>query len=143
MNISEIMSTRLVTCDPNDTLHQVAQKMQQHDVGACPVVEGDKLVGIVTDRDLTIRAIARGMDPNLVSVDQVMTTNVVTGSPDMSIEEACRLMSDAQVRRLPIVEQDKLVGIVSLADLAMDVEEEEEMEELLVDTLVKVSQPQS
>lgn len=137
MDVGDMMSTELVTCSPNETLSQVAQKLQQEDIGSCPVVEQDKLVGIVTDRDITVRAVAKGMDVNSTHVSEVMTTDLVTGSPAMTLEDACRLMADNQIRRLLIVEDDKLVGIVAQADLAIDLEEDE----MLAETLEKISEP--
>ncbi|MHB9038040.1 MAG: CBS domain-containing protein [Armatimonadota bacterium] len=137
MYIKEIMTTDLVTCSLNDTIVQVAQKMQTMDVGSCPVVDQNNLVGIVTDRDITIRAISKGFDPNNTHVSEIMSSNPVFGNSDMSLEDACRLMQDNQVRRLPIVDNGKLVGIVTLADLAIDLEEDE----ILAETLEKISMP--
>lgn len=137
MNISEVMTEELVTCGPDETLSEVARKLQNKDIGSCPIVDQGNLVGIVTDRDITTRAVARGLDVNSTHVREVMSTNLITGSPDMSLEDACELMSDNQIRRLPILAQNKLVGIVALADLAVDLEEDE----LLAETLMKISEP--
>lgn len=137
MNIGEIMTTDVVTCSPNDTLAQVAQKMQRENIGLCPVVDQENLVGVITDRDITTRAVAKGLDANTKLVHDYMTPSPVTGDPAMSLEEACRLMSNNQIRRLPIVESNKLVGIVTLADLSIDLEEDE----LLAETLMKISEP--
>lgn len=137
MNISEVMTEELVTCNPDETLAQVAQKLQNEDIGSCPVVDQGSIMGIITDRDITTRAVAKGLDVNSTHVRDIMTTNLITGSPNMSLEDACELMSDNQIRRLPIVDQNKLVGIVSLADLAIDLEEDE----LLAETLMKISEP--
>ncbi|MCX6345752.1 MAG: CBS domain-containing protein [Armatimonadetes bacterium] len=137
MNVGDIMSTELVTCSPNDTIYQVAKKLQQKDIGSCPIVDQNRLVGIVTDRDITVRAVSKDLDVHNMRVGDIMTTNLVVGSPSMSLEEACILMADHQVRRLPIVENDKLVGIIAQADLAIDLEEDE----LLAETLEKISEP--
>jgi CBS domain-containing protein len=137
MNIGDIMSTELVTCSPNETLSQVAIKMQREDIGACPVVENQNLVGIVTDRDIAVRAVAKGMDPNATYVRSIMTTDLVNANPSMSLEDACELMAEYQVRRLPVVEQNMLVGFVSQADLAIDLEEED----LLAETIERISEP--
>lgn len=137
MKLSKIMATELVTCAPDETLSELARKMQCENIGSCPVVENDRLVGIVTDRDITTRAVARGVDVNCATVREVMTHDVITGEPSMRLEEACALMSESQIRRLPIVEGNKLVGIVALADLAMDLYEEE----MVADTLIGVSLP--
>jgi len=138
MQLSEIMTTQLVTCAPNDTISELARKMHCENIGSCPVVENDRLVGIITDRDITTRAVAKGVDVNCATVGEIMTRNVITGEPLMRLEEACALMSESQIRRLLIVEGDRLVGIVALADLAMDLEEEE----MLADTLIGVSLPE-
>ena len=137
MDLSEIMTNDLVTCSPDDTLAQVALRMQSEDIGCCPVVEGDRLVGLITDRDITVRSAAKGFDPNQQQVREIMTTNVISADPSMSTEDACRLMSENQIRRLPVVENDRLVGMVSLADLAIDFEEAE----MIAETLESISEP--
>ena len=137
MKVRDMMTTKLVTCGPDDTLSIAARNMQAKDIGSCPVVERDKLVGLVTDRDITVRAVAKGMDPNSTMVRDVMTTSLITGDPDMSAEDACELMAENQIRRLPIVEGHRLVGMISLADLAMDLEEED----MLADMLTRISVP--
>lgn len=137
MNVGDMMSTDLVTCSPNDTISQVAQKLQQEDIGACPVVDGDKLLGIVTDRDITVRAVAKGLDVNDTKISDVMSTDLISTNPSSSLEDAARLMADNQVRRLLVVENDKLVGIVAQADLAIDLEEDE----LLAETIERISEP--
>ncbi len=137
MNLSDIMTTEVITCDPNETIFQVAQKLQQNNIGSCPVVQNDQILGIVTDRDITTRAVAKGFDVNSRKISEIMTSNPFTGDPSMSLEEACDLMSERQIRRLPIVEENKLVGIVALADLAIDLDEEE----VVAETLLNISQP--
>jgi CBS domain-containing protein len=136
MNVREMMSTSIITCSSDESLASVAKKLQDHDIGSCPVVERDKLVGIVTDRDIAVRAVARGLDPS-TQIKEVMSAKVVTGEPDMSAEDAAELMGENQIRRLPIVEGNRLVGMVSLADLAVDLEEEE----ILADTVTRISTP--
>lgn len=88
MNVGDIMSTELVTCSPNDMIYQVAKKMQQEDIGSCPVVDQSRLVGIVTDRDITVRAVSKDLDVHNTRVGDIMTTNLVVGSLSMSLEEA-------------------------------------------------------
>jgi CBS domain-containing protein len=137
MNVGDMMSTDLVTCSPNESLAQVARKLQQEDIGSCPVVDQDKLVGIVTDRDIAVRAVAKGLDPNDTKVSDIMSTDLIFGNQTMTLEDAARMMGDNQVRRLPIVEEARLVGIVALADLAIDLEEDE----LLAETVERISEP--
>lgn len=138
MNIGEIMTKNVVTCSLDEPLSQVAIKMQKENIGMCPVVENKQLVGVVSDRDITTRAVATGADINTKTARSVMTPSPVTGNPSMSFEEACHLMGVNQIRRLPIVdEKNHLVGIVALADLAIDFEEEE----MIAETLEKISEP--
>lgn len=138
MNIGEIMSKNVVTCSLNEPLSQVAIKMQQENIGMCPVVDNERLVGVVTDRDITTRGVAMGVDINTITADSVMTPNPITGNSSMSFEDACHLMANNQIRRLPIVDNtNHLVGIVALADLAIDFEEEE----MIAETLEKISEP--
>ena len=137
MNLSEIMTKELTTCNPDETIAQAAQKLEKANVGSCPVVEGDRLVGLLTDRDIATRAVAKGLDPNSTTVNQIMTRELITGHPGMSIEEACALLSEHQIRRLPVVEADRLVGFIALADLAIDLEEEE----MVAETLHRISMP--
>lgn len=137
MNLSEIMTKELTTCNPDETIAQAAQKLEKANVGSCPVVEGERLVGLLTDRDIATRAVAKGLDPNSTKVEQIMTRELITGHPHMTIEEACRLLSEHQIRRLPVVEADRLVGFIALADLAIDLEEEE----MVAETLHRISMP--
>ncbi|MFP3667857.1 CBS domain-containing protein [Priestia sp. SIMBA_032] len=119
MNITEVMTSNVDKCTSQSTCSEVAEKMKQLDVGVIPVCENDKLVGIVTDRDLVIKGLANNMEANS-PISDLITTDVITGTKEMTIDEATNLMSQHQIRRLPIVENDQLVGIVSLGDLAVD-----------------------
>lgn len=134
MKVGELMTRDIITCSPNETLAQAAQKMASGDIGSCPVVESNnQLVGIITDRDITVRAVAKGLDPNSKHVSELMSTDVVTASPDASIDDVCQLMSDHQIRRIPIVQSNQLVGIVAQADLAVDLDEDEMIAEVVHD----------
>ena len=94
--------------------------MQSEDVGVLPIVEGDRLTGMITDRDITIRAIAEGMDPQSTTVGEIASRDVVTIDPQQTLDEAARLMSQHQLRRLAVVEEDgRLVGILAQADVAL------------------------
>lgn len=137
MRLSDIMTKELVTCSPNESIAQAAQKMQDCNIGLCPVVEGDRLVGVVTDRDITIRAVAKGKDVQSTNVSEVMTADPITAEEAMEAEEVCEIMSEHQIRRLPVMRDNKLIGIIALADLALDLEEEELVAEVLTD----ISQP--
>lgn len=120
MNISQVMTPSVRIASPDDTLQMAAQIMDENDFGLLPVAENDQLVGMLSDRDITIRAVAKGMSPDEHTVREVMTPEVRYVYDDESIEEALQNMSDLQIRRLPVLNRDKrLVGIVSLGDLAL------------------------
>ncbi|WP_239617216.1 CBS domain-containing protein [Cohnella mopanensis] len=116
--IADIMSADCITITPQSDIKEAASMMKEHDIGFIPVIEGRKLVGVVTDRDLVIRGYANNHDGS-TSVSQVLSDNVRTISPDVSVDEAAAMMSSGQIRRLPVVENGHLVGIVSLGDLAI------------------------
>lgn len=116
--ISDVMSSDCVTVTPQDNIYEAAVAMRDHDIGFIPVVEGKNLVGVVTDRDLVIRGYAEKHSGS-TSVTEVMTDEVRTVSPQMSVDEAASLMANEQIRRLPVVEQGQLMGVVSLGDLAI------------------------
>src|SRR5574341_2149519 len=115
--VSEIMTRKVSCCSPDATVQQVARVMAERNVGSVPIAEGDRLVGLVTDRDLAVRVVARGLDPKTEPIAPHVTGAVQTVTPDTAIEDAVRLMEAHQIRRLPVVEGDRLVGIVSLGDL--------------------------
>jgi len=120
MNVSEVMTREVKVVSPDDLLQTAAQIMQENDFGILPVGEDDRLIGMVTDRDITIRAVARGLAPTSCRVRDVMSSEVKFVYDDESVDDAARNMSELQVRRLPVVNRDKrLVGIVSLGDLAI------------------------
>ncbi len=118
--IAEVMSDRPRAVTPQTSVREAAQLMEQEDVGSLPVVEeGTRLVGIVTDRDLAVRVLAHGSDPEQTRVGEVASTDVVALTPEHDLDEALKLMAREQVRRLPIVAgENQLVGVVSQADVA-------------------------
>ena len=118
MNIRDVMTPNPRTVSPDDTIQSAARIMRDEDTGAIPVVENGRPVGMVTDRDIVVRAVADGGGVSQ-PVRGIVTTGVVCVTPEMSTREANELMSEHQVRRLPVVENDRLVGIVSLGDLAV------------------------
>ena len=118
MKLTDIMTTDVDTCTPQSTLKEVAAKMKEIDVGSIPVVDNDKLVGIITDRDLVTRGIAANVSLDS-AVSDILSSDIVTGNKDMTVEDAAELMADHQIRRLPIVDNDKVVGMVSLGDIAV------------------------
>jgi CBS domain-containing protein len=123
---------------PDATLQEAAERMRSLDVGPLPVCDGDRLVGMVTDRDIAVRGTAAGKDPATTQVQEVMTPEIHYCFEDQRVEEAARMMQDLQVRRLVVLNRDKrLVGIVSLGDLAVQTDDEE----LSGETVEAVSQP--
>ena len=118
MNVRELMTTAPITVQPDATLGEVAVLMKQEDCGSIPVVEDGRLVGIVTDRDIVIRGIAAGSDPKTQRVSTVMSADPVTIRPDDDLADAEKVMADRQIRRLPVVENGKLVGIIVTAQIA-------------------------
>ena len=118
MNVRELMTTAPITVQPDATLGEVAVLMKQEDCGSIPVVEDGRLVGIVTDRDIVIRGVAAGSDPKTQRVSTVMSADPVTIRPDDDLADAEKVMADRQIRRLPVVENGKLVGIIVTAQIA-------------------------
>src|ERR687895_2591972 len=117
--IREIMTSNPCTIDADKPVGYAAKMMRDEDVGLAPIVEGDRLIGTLTDRDIAIRVVAEGKDPESTTVRAVASTQLVTIDPQQDLDEALRLMAKHQVRRLPVVEEDgRLVGIVAQADVA-------------------------
>jgi CBS domain-containing protein len=117
--VSEAMTTNPRTIEPSTTIVDAARIMRDEDVGSIPIVEGDQLWGTITDRDITIRAVAEGRDAQSTTVGEIASRDLVTIDPQQDLDEALRLMAQHQVRRLPVVEEDgRLVGIVAQADIA-------------------------
>ena len=116
--IAEIMSTDVRTIQPQESLRRAAQCMQELDVGALPVCDGERLLGMLTDRDIIVRGIADGLNPDQACVSDIMSPEVEYCTVDQDAEDAKRLMGSKQLRRLPVVDKySRLVGIVSLGDL--------------------------
>ena len=127
----EIMTSDVKTATREMTLREVAGLMRDGDMGSIPVVEGGKLVGIVTDRDIVVRSIAEGKDA-LSPVGDAMTTEIFSVKPDDFAFEAIRMMGDKQVRRIPVVDESgALAGIIAMADVALEMEDEREIAETL------------
>lgn len=115
--IHEMMSKDVECCTLLDNMYEVAVKMKEWNVGAIPIVDNGKLVGMITDRDIVIRGVAE-KHPGSTKVESIMSGELITCHPDTSSKEAAELMAKHQIRRLPVVENEKLVGIVSLGDFA-------------------------
>jgi CBS domain-containing protein len=131
MRCREIMTSAVTTAASGTSLRDVAVMMREGDMGAVPVVEDGKLVGIVTDRDIVVRAVAEGKDAS-TPVAGAMTRDIFSVGPDDFVFEAIRLMGDKQVRRIPVVtESGELAGIISMADIALEIEDQREIAEAL------------
>ena len=136
--VQDVMTKGAECVSPSTTLQHAARKMRNMDVGPLPVCDNDRLVGMITDRDITVRAVADGCDTRTATVREVMTPEVLYCFEDQDVQEAARLMQENQVRRLLVLNRDKrLVGIVSLGDLAVETGDEV----LAGQTLEEVSLP--
>jgi CBS domain-containing protein len=138
MQIKEVMTRDVEVIRPDDSIQEAARKMKDLDVGAIPVCDGERLVGMITDRDITIRATAEGRDPSDTTAQETMTSEIYYCFENQNIEDAALLMMEKQIRRLPILDDNKkLVGIVSLGDVAEDIEDNE----IAGATLEEISRP--
>lgn len=119
MQISQVMTANPVSAQAGDSLQAVAAQMESGNFGSMPVIDGGRLAGVVTDRDIAVRGVAKGCGPD-ESVRAVMTADPVCVGPDCDVQEAARLMQEKQIRRLYVTEGDALVGVVSLGDVALE-----------------------
>lgn len=119
MKARDIMTKNPETATPGTTVADVARMMRDLDVGIVPVVNGEKLLGVITDRDITIRFTAEGLDPADTSVDAFVSPNPVVVAPNDSVEKVRELMADKQIRRVLVTEGDNLVGVISIGDVAI------------------------
>ena len=142
MNVKEIMTSDPACCTPDTPLQRVAEMMVEHDCGEIPVVDttaSKRPVGVVTDRDITCRTVAKGLNPLTLTAADCMTTPCVTVTPDTSLDECCKLMESKQIRRVPVVDADgACCGIVAVADIARHAEKRETGE-----VVKEVSEPSS
>jgi CBS domain-containing protein len=122
-NVKDVMTSNPTTVQSDATVVEAARIMRDQDTGIVPVVENDRLVGTVTDRDITVRVVAEGRDPESTMVREIASTDVVSVEPQQDLSEALRLMAEHQVRRLPVVENDRVVGIVAQADVAREADD--------------------
>ena len=121
MNLTQVMSPDVQLASPDMPISEAAAMMASNDIGVLPVGENDRLVGVITDRDITVRAVADGKDPRSTKVRDVMSSGVRWIYDDASTKEAAQIMSKNQIRRLPVINHDKrLVGIVSIGDFAVE-----------------------
>ncbi|MGC4744645.1 CBS domain-containing protein [Micromonospora sp. DT201] len=131
--VGEFMTTRLVTMDGNETLIAAAQEMRDSAIGDVVVTDGDSVVGIVTDRDITVRGVAENMDPGSTRLSQITTRDVITVSQYDDVVAAADLMRTYAVRRLPVIDDGRLVGLVSMGDLAVEREPQSVLADISAD----------
>jgi CBS domain-containing protein len=140
MKLSEIMTREVEVIQPDDSLRVAAKKMRERDIGFLPVCDGETLLGVLSDRDITIRALADGMDVNIMLGRDLMTSPAIYCFEDQDVSEAARIMEENQIRRLVVLnrESKRLVGVVSLGDLARN-----DTVDLSGKVLQKVSEPET
>lgn len=138
MKIRDVMTENVETISADATLKDAAKKMEQKDIGLLPVFERGRLAGVVTDRDITVRAVARGLDPKITPVREAMTPRAASCDADADVSECAEIMEERQIRRLIVRDHEHhAVGIVSLGDLALHTGNEE----LISEVLERVSEP--
>ena len=137
-SVRDVMTPGVRTVGPSQSLAEAAEVMKGEDVGSVPVVEEGRLAGIVTDRDIVTRAVAERRDPQTTRVEEVASRDLVTVEPEQDLDEALALMAQHQVRRLPVVEQGQLVGMLAQADVALEAKEKK-----VGETVEEISKPTS
>jgi CBS domain-containing protein len=138
MQLREVMTRNVETVRPDASLEEAARKMDDLNVGPLPVCDGDRLVGLVTDRDITVRATAAGKDPRSTPIREAMSQDLVYCYEDQDVQDAAQLMQDKQIRRVPVLNrQQRMVGIVSLGDIAAEGRDDR----MSGETLGRVSEP--
>lgn len=131
MILKDIMTSDIASLNQISTVQDAALLMAKYNVGAIPVCDNNKVIGIVTDRDIALRSVAEGNDSTKCTVGDIMTKDIITGTPSMNVHEAAKIMSDKQIRRIPVVENNNLVGMVSLGDISVQPELQDNAEKAL------------
>ena len=138
MKVRDIMSSDVAALAPANTITEVAQQLRRLNVGSLPLVQNERLAGVITDRDIVLRVVADGLDPNQERAELHMSRDPVTIAPDATTEQASQIMARAQIRRLPVVENGRLVGYLALGDLAL-----QDRDRRVGETLEQISEPGS
>jgi CBS domain-containing protein len=120
MQVREIMTTRIVSVEPTSTVKDAALLMNRNNIGAVPVVDGTSVRGMLTDRDIVLRCVAENRDANVLKVSDICSQGAVSVKPEQNLSDAMNLMSTEQVRRLPVVDNGRLIGMLSVADVARE-----------------------
>jgi len=137
MKVKDIGLKEVHSAEPSSNLAEVAVLMKRHNVGVVPICEDGKLLGMITDRDIVLSCVAAAMQPEQCRAREFMTSNPVTVSSDNDLEKVAEMMGQEQVRRLPVVDGGRLVGIVSLGDVSIALEDDR----FLAETLRRISEP--
>ncbi len=132
------MTPHMYCASPSDSVVQVASEMKRHNIGVMPICENGMLVGIMTDRDIVIECVASGSDPKKCNVSSFMSGGLITASPEMDVVEAAHLMGNEQIHRLPVVESGKLIGMVSIGDIAAHCDDDKLVAQMLRDLSMPV-----
>lgn len=119
MKVKDIMSRNIAQVAPYASVFDAAQLMQKHNIGSVPVCNNEKVVGILTDRDIVVRNIAGGQDPKSTRVEDVMSVDITTVTPDTEVAQVGKVMAQKQIRRIPVTDNDRLVGMVAIGDIAI------------------------
>lgn len=131
MKVREMMTTDVTTATPDTTLEEIATMMRDENIGSVPIVDDEELMGIITDRDIVVRCIAEGKDPVETEAEEVLSEEMITIGPEADASQAARLMGERQIRRLPVVQDGRLVGMLALGDVAVKNSDEETSGEAL------------
>jgi CBS domain-containing protein len=118
VQVSDVMTENVITANENESITDVAKKMAQFDIGVIPVCSNDALLGVITDRDITLRCVATGRSTDTVKAREIMSSNAISISPTQNLQDAATIMAKAQYRRLPVTDAGKVVGILSIGDMA-------------------------
>jgi CBS domain-containing protein len=130
MKVKDVMTQNVATVNRDDSVEKAAQLMNEYNVGSIPICDNNKVVGVITDRDIALRSVAKGLNNN-IKVGDIMTSNPVVANKDMDIHDAARIMSERQIRRLPVEDNENIIGIVSLGDIAIEPKYEDEAQKAL------------
>ncbi|MDD4973008.1 MAG: CBS domain-containing protein [Bacteriovorax sp.] len=142
MIVKKCMTTKVELGNPNMSLFEAAKKMRDGDFGILPIEDNDRLIGVITDRDIAVRGVAEGLDPNKVQVSQIMTDRVLYCFEDQSLDEVAQNLGENRIRRLPVLNRQKrLVGILSLGDLAQSHLNPKQLEATLATLSKRTSEP--
>ena len=142
-SVRDVMTRNPQTVNENDSLQHVAQLMVQHDCGALPVVQNNKVIGIVTDRDIVVRVLANGRNPLEAKVSDAMTSGAQSVHESDSLDQVMEIMSEHQVRRVPVLDdQDRVVGIIAQADIATEARDEDKVAKTVEEISEKSHAPQ-